>query len=273
MGSVLICGPQTVSMALTKRFKAIGIRSYTVTNSRYLDTNTVIINKDLFNLSAYDIPSVSIAYYFPEISTTSSQTLAQYRRAYLHGLKHLLSVLPSNTKVVLGSSERIYGNQYGATVNENSPLDTLCPVARVLTKAEAMLQLKPNPHTILRLGTIYTDSANLITRIKKQKIGYSQRQHIMNFIHISDLVSACMKLLNHTGTFIVSDYQPTALNTILSLISSKTGLIVSPPRKHIKCSRGIRLSPEKLLSLGFELKHAGFTYNTQHANSTSTNHA
>ena len=132
-----------------------------------------------------------------------------------------------------------------------------------------MLQLKPNPHTILRLGTIYTDSTNLVTRIEKQKIGYSQRQHIMNFIHINDLVSACMKLLNHTGTYIVSDYQPTALNTILSLISSKTGLIVPPPRKRIQCNRGVRLSPAKLLGLGFELKHAGFTYNTQHTKSTS----
>ena len=269
MGSVLICGPQTVSMALTKQFKAIGIRSYTVTNNRYLDTNTVTIKKDLFNLSAHDIPPVSIAYYFPEVSTASKQTLAQYRRAYLHGLNHLLSVLPSSTKIILGSSERIYGNQYGASVDENSPLDTLCPIARVLTEAEAMLQLKPNPHTILRLGTIYTDSTNLIARIKKQKIGYSQRQHIMNFIHISDLVSACMKLLNCTGTYIVSDYQPTALNTILSLISSKTGLIVSPPRKRIQCSRGVKLSPAKLLSLGFEFKHAGFTYSTQHTKSSN----
>ena len=184
MGSVLICGPQMVSMALTKRFKASGIRSYTVTHNNYLDAHTVIIKKDLFSLSSHDIPPVLIAYYFPEIPTTHKQTTSQYRRAYLHGLNHLLSILPPNTKVVLGSSERIYGNQYGTTVDENSPLDTLCPIAQTLTEAEALLQLKPNPNTILRFGTIYTDTTNLITRIKKQKIGYSQRQHMMNFIHI-----------------------------------------------------------------------------------------
>lgn len=265
MGSVLIIGPQKVSMGLTKKFKQLGIRSYTATTENYLDTNTITIKTDIFSLSKSNLPQVSIIYYFPNEPSNRKPDPAQYRKSYFHSLNHLLSIIPSSTKVILGSSDHVYGNQYGATADENTPLNIGASdsIPYTILAAENLLQSSPNPHTILRLGYIYSDGSVFLNKMLKSKIGFSQRQHIVNFIHIDDLVSACITLLAKTGTYIVSDYQPTPLNTVLSMISSKTGIAVCPPRKQIPCTRGIRLSPAKLLSLGFTFKHPSFTFSAQ----------
>ncbi len=259
MGSVLICGPQQVSRALTQQFKSMGVRSYTICHSHYLDPNTVCIAQDLFTLTSKDIPPVSLVYYQPSLPIPS---ITLYRRAYLHGLAHLLSIIPSETKVVFGSSEKVYGDKQGLTVDENTPITSMCPISQTLVSAEKLLSNSKMPHTIIRLGTVYTDHQQLISRIRQQKIGYSQRQNFMNFIHLNDLVRALIQTIHHTGTFVVSDCSPIPLNTVLSLLSSKTGLSVALPRKHIPCSKGVKMSPAKLLALGFDYKHSSFLQST-----------
>ena len=250
MGSVLICGPRQGRAALTKAFKAKGIRCYFITEGHDFDPNGMSIRQDVFKLGASDLPHVDTLYYFPSPDT---HKVSDYRKAYIHTLAHLLSIIPTDAKVVYGSSAKVYGNQWGQVVTEDSPCNLESPYAQAIHMGEALL--KSRRHLILRLGTIYTDLKPLVARIERGKMCYSQRQHYLNYLHLNDLVRSIMHLEHQQGVMIVSDQQPLALNTLLSLLSSRYGVAVHTPRHWIKSFKGVKLSPQKLLEKGFSFQN------------------
>ena len=248
MGSVLVYGPGRVTQPLLKALKAQGIRAYLICDQSTFEPNAFMINKDLFRLKPQDIPHIDTLYYFP---SPEQKTLSAYRKAYIHGLNHLMSIMPKSTKVVYGSSTEVYGDQNGAVVNEDSPLGS-CPYS--LAIAEGEMQLSQFNHLILRIGQDYNTDHPLVKRLKERKICYSQRTHYLNPIHQDDLIAAVLHLSHMVGVYNIADRQPVSLNALLALLSSRTGVIVHTPRKWINCQKGVRQSCVKLLSSGFHFK-------------------
>lgn len=248
MGSVLVYGPGRVTKPLLKALKAQGVRSYLICDQTTFEPNALTINKELFRLRPQDIPHIDTLYYFP---SPERKTLSAYRKAYVHGLNHLMSIIPKSTKVIYGSSAEVYGDQNGAVVDEDSPLGS-CPYA--LAIAEGEMQLSQFSHLILRIGQSYNSEHSLMKRLKERKICYSQRTQYINPIHLDDLIQAVVHLRHTVGVYNIVDRQPVSLNALLALLSSRSGIVVHTPRKWINCKKGVRQSCVKLMSSGFHFK-------------------
>lgn len=251
MASILIYGNKSIVKPFTKALKAQGNQPFTITPHQDYDPNSIHIHKDIFALQQKDLPAVSYAYYFPVLI---NDDLVQYKKSYIHGLCHLLQLLPTSTKVILGSSEKVYDDLLGQTVTENTLIQSDCPKSRVIQTAEKQVINSQHPYTILRMANVYYSITDIEHQIKQQTIGYSQRQHMVNQIHINDCINALLHLAPYQGTYNVTDRGPLPLNTILSLISARSGLVVKSPKRWINRAKGVRLSPAKLLGTGFHFE-------------------
>lgn len=262
MKSVLVIANKEIAQALTSQLKEVGIRTYCLTESNYVDTNTLLLPKDLFSTNKQDLPFISTVIYFPEVD---NQTDISYRKSYLHGLTHLLSIIPKATKIIYGSSTMVYGDQLGQIVTEHTPKNTETPREQALACAEDRLIESGNPFTILRSGQLYSDTLTYNEKIKSNKVHYSQRIQIINHLHIDDLIQAIITTLPYQGVFNITDRQPLPINTLLALMSSKLGVSVKQPKKWIPREKGVRASNTKLLATGFNFKHPTFiSFQSEH---------
>lgn len=249
MGSVLLYGPQSITQPLTRALKSQRIRAYLAHHQHIPHKDCIPLAKPLFSLTAKDIPLIQTLYYFPNLQQPGSQT----RQEVIHGLTHLLSIIPPHVKVIYGSSTDIYGDQGGRRVTEQTAIHAIQPLQHALLMGEA--QAKTHPHLILRMGQVYQHFTALNSRIQQGKMCYSQRRVLLNLIHRTDLLRAIFFLNPHTGTFNITDQQPIALNTLLSLLSGRQGIPIHTPRTWKNHTKGVYASPEKLLSLGFTLQY------------------
>lgn len=129
---------------------------------------------------------------------------ASYRRAYLHGLQHLLSWFAPQSlrRLLFVSSTSVYAQHQGEWVDETSPTQPERFSGRILLEAEGLALQSSQPATVVRLAGLYGPQRTWLMRQVQQ--GYqvaAQPPQYSNRIHIEDAAGLLAFLLerDHQG--------------------------------------------------------------------------
>ncbi|EAR07973.1 hypothetical protein [Reinekea blandensis] len=194
------------------------------------------------------------------LASRGERTLENYRRTYLAPLQRLHESLPQwrhcPSRVLVVSSSRVYGEDAGGIIDDNSQASAGDERAEILLEMEALAQSLPTTVTIARLSGIYGPGRDWLKRRALTAEADSYADKWTNRIHIDDAAAAIVHLLqveSPRSHYIVSDCEPQTLTTMFNLFRKQEGLplfdLSAPPQ------RGKRLSPMALADSGFEWQY------------------
>lgn len=198
------------------------------------------------------------------------QTDAQYKAAYVDGLRHVLATQVNNTQlkhVFFVSSTRVYGQKTDALLDEAVlPIPADFGGERLL-EAEALLQSVPCHVTALRLSGIYGPGRMRMINLAQAPDNWPQQNGWSNRIHRDDAAAFIVFLIQQVlaknvlqPCYIVTDSLPTTQFEVLQWIA--TQLHIPQPKllaaKLLVPSGGKRLSNQLMLATGFKLTYPDY---------------
>ena len=258
MRSALIIGCGYVGTTLGHRLSDLGLHVYGIRRNKGQDQKIQMIAQDIFDCNSSDLPPADLIYY---LISPDHRTPESYARCYVHGLKHLLSILKYRPqKIILSSSTGIHAENDGQVITELTPIDPCNFKIRALHEAETIIRNLPVPHTIARFSGIYGPGRDrILKKILENKFSFSNHQQYSNRIHLNDCVGALIHLIPKDGTYIVSDPNPTPLNTIISWVSTKYGIPITLSHTDAPSRpKGKRCSSTKLIESGYQFQYPSY---------------
>jgi len=155
------------------------------------------------------------------LSVAAGRRGRDYRSVYLAGAENVRRAVVGTPvfRIVYTSSTRVYGQDDGSWVDEESPTEPVDDNGRVLLKAERTLLGGDSGNggagdpcvSVVRLSGIYGPGRDPSARIL-QSAGQerSDGDAYVNLIHLDDIVAALVKLLStrHHGVLNLSDDAP-----------------------------------------------------------------
>ncbi|MBW3657595.1 MAG: SDR family oxidoreductase [Actinobacteria bacterium] len=156
---------------------------------------------------------------------------AAYRAAYVDGLDHVLTALPTAPeRLVFVSSTAVYGQTDGSVVDEDSPTEPSSFSGRVLLEAEARARAAGG--TVLRLAGIYGPGrTRLIDEVRAGEATYPPEDVHTNRIHRDDCAGALAHLLTigtRAPVYVGVDDEPALRREVLTWLAER--LDAPPPR-------------------------------------------
>ncbi len=108
------------------------------------------------------------------------------------------------------STTGVYGDAQGSWVNEESPLGAQNERALARVACETKYKATNTPLAIMRLSGIYGDDKNTLQRLKDSKQSLPEETGPICRIHVDDIVSLTLGLMEQrlTGIFNISDDTP-----------------------------------------------------------------
>ena len=195
-----------------------------------------------------------------------------YRKTYIEGVGNLIRVgagfkpAPTIKRILYISSTSVYGQKNGEWVDENSPVEPEHETGKILLEAEKQVLHSGVPAVIFRLGGIYGAGRNRITFLKQNTEEIAQGQDYINLIHVADIVSGAILLLERGKSgevYLGVDDEPVTRKEYFSEISCLLG--IPPPvfaghkeESFVTGRTNKRCRNEKLKALGFEFKYPSF---------------
>jgi nucleoside-diphosphate-sugar epimerase len=130
--------------------------------------------------------------FFPK---TNGTTAIDYYQGYLTQIMSIYDLFPRAKKVFI-SSTRVYGGQTGQVDEETIP-EPADEQGEIIKKYEDIILSKSNS-TVLRLGGIISEESNYIkSGLIKFSSGEQDNKYI-NAIHIKDVVSLLLKIIENS---------------------------------------------------------------------------
>lgn len=192
---------------------------------------------------------------------------ASYKETYLDTAKLVSTALQKRLKpfyLLYTSSTSVYENLKEEWANEESDLEPSSNNAQILLDAEKIYLNCPVKTCILRLGGIYGPDRELSQRAQRfSNVEMSSNgNEPTNHIHLEDIVSALEFCLNNqpVGIYNLVNNDHPSRRQLYSEICHSLQLPLpqwkSPDR--ITRASGYKVSNEKILRTGFQLKHSSF---------------
>jgi nucleoside-diphosphate-sugar epimerase len=187
-----------------------------------------------------------------------------YREVYLRGAMHLLDAIKNTSvqQIVYTSSTRVYGQNDGSWVDEDSPTEPISEDGKTLVETERLLlegaRSQGVTATVLRLSGIHGPGRDPASRIAQHAgTTRSDGDVFVNLIHIDDIVTAMSALLNieYDGVLNLSDDQPTPRRLFYNTLIARSALAPirwtnpAPPTPRGKRIRNNRAKRELKLNL------------------------
>ena len=190
-----------------------------------------------------------------------------YQLAYQKTAQTLASVLPEVPEVkqlIYTGSFGLYGDQNGATVDENSPVFPSSKNHEILHKTEQILLGAASENLkvcILRLGGIYGPGREIV-KIFSRMFGTAQPgngRYPTAWIHLDDIVGAIEFARKNQleGIYNLVDNSPLTRRELIDLMCEKHGLPnitwdVSQPNNR---PYNVRVSNQKIREAGYQFVH------------------
>lgn len=196
-------------------------------------------------------------------ATPDQRDEANYQKTYLLGLQHLAHALKESgngdARLLFVSSTAVYGADQDGCIDENSPTEPSRFNGRVLLAAERWLLDHWPQARVLRLSGIYGPQRRFL--LEQLQSGAAtvplSDDYWANRIHVHDAARAVIHLLEKNeceGIFIGTDNTPVPIKTLYCDLAQALGVAeptAGPPSPMMGRKR---LSNQKLLSTGFELR-------------------
>ncbi len=194
------------------------------------------------------------------------QSDAEYKAAYVDGLRHVLATQVNNTQlkhVFFVSSTRVYGQNTNDLIDEAVPAEPADFGGERLLEAEALLQTMTCGATVLRLSGIYGPGRLRMIHLAQSPDSWPKMNTWTNRIHRDDAAAFIVFLIAQAmaggvlaDCYIVTDSQPVTQYEVLNWIAEKSG--VEPAKTVPIAEGGKRLANKALLATGFRLQYPDY---------------
>ncbi len=191
-----------------------------------------------------------------------------YRESYFNNVSFLRDLWQKNQmpkKVFLVSSSRVYGQQNGEWVTEDSDTVPTSEQGKILLETERLLLSSEIDTTVVRYSGIYSkDRDYLFRQIHAGNVG---GEHYTNRIHEDDCVGVLVHLANLWSSgesvdpvFLASDCEPTKSAFVKQWIANKLNLkdVPSKEEKNRVKTESKRCNNKKLLATGYKFHYPTF---------------
>ncbi|RZG79251.1 NAD-dependent epimerase/dehydratase family protein [Acinetobacter sp. WCHAc060033] len=181
---------------------------------------------DLSQLKPVDTVYVLLA---PSRNTTLSSVEA-YQQTYVDSVQPIVSALKNHPiqRIIVVSSTRVYGENNGEIINDDSPAIPSDEQGKLLLKMEQLWQQAyPEQCVIVRPTGIYGTSTVRMVKLAETTKSYPNI-HWSNRIHIDDLASFLAHLLHvehPEKSYICTNNNPQPLHEMILKIQRELGLL------------------------------------------------
>ena len=211
--------------------------------------------QDIYALDLSQLDPIDVAYI---LLSPKQSSIEGYQHTYVNSVEPIVAALKQHPiqRVIVVSSTRVYGENQGQRIDDESEIVPSDPQGALLYEMEQLWQTAyPNQCVIVRPTGIYGTSVSRMIKLAKNTQSYPHI-HYSNRIHIDDLARFLANLLHvkhPQGSYIVSNNQPLPLHTIIEWFQQQLAL----PELVLQSDAlsGKRIYATYLQHMGFQFMH------------------
>ena len=256
---ILFIGYGKTSSRVAKQLFQQNHQITTVSRSPKSDDFARHLTQDIDQLDLSQIDPVDAVYVLLAPSRNSAlSSIEAYQQTYVDSVQPIVNALKMHPikRIIVVSSTRVYGENSGEIINDDSLITPKDEQGRLLLKMEQLWQQAyPTQCVIVRPTGIYGASTARMVKLAETTKIYPNI-HWSNRIHIDDLASFLAHLLHvehPEKSYICSNNKPQPLHEMILKIQRELGL----PELVLENEEetGKRIFVERMAGSGFELMH------------------
>jgi len=204
------------------------------------------------------------------IVTPSDYSEAGYRAIYVEGVGHLLAHFARHNgkaKIIYVSSTRVYGQQKGEWIDENSVTEPADARGLVLLEAEQQVLTFGESNTVVRFSGIYGPDSQFMQKLAAQaKPVQFDPPSFTNRVHREDCIASLVFLADKALTgealsshYLVTDDEPAPKWQVVNWLAVRAGL-PSPEKEtcDAQTGQGKRCSNQRIREAGYSFKYRNY---------------
>lgn len=269
MAKMTVIGCGDVGMGLANKLVAEGHDVRGVRRTRQIQPSAIkFVQADVTKaeqIEAIDFNVDQIVY----ILSPEGGDIAAYKAVFETGVDNLLKALKRQQRAVaimFISSTRVYGQQQGECVDENSTTDPTDERGRILLGAENKFLAFNERTTVVRFSGIYGRSNFFINQLKKGARVQKEPPYYTNRIHREDCIGVLKFLITRhlnaesvARIYLASDHNSAEKWEVANYITNKLGLApCSALMLDSDAKRNKRIDNRRLIEAGYEFKFASY---------------
>ncbi|MEJ2899465.1 NAD-dependent epimerase/dehydratase family protein [Acinetobacter sp. NS-4] len=252
---ILFIGYGKTSTRVAKQLFQQGHQITTISQSPKTDVYANHLIQDVHQLNLTQITPIDWVYI---LLSPSQSTVEGYQQTYVDTVApivHALKLHPVQ-RIVVVSSTRVYGENAGECIDDESAIRPVDEQGRLLWKMEQLYQQAfPERCVVIRPTGIYGTSVARMIKLAESTKSYAN-MHWSNRIHIDDLAHFLAQLIHvehPEKSYICSNNQPIALHEIILWFQRQLNLpeLVLQSQKQT----GKRIYVTRMKEMGFQLEH------------------
>lgn len=254
---ILFIGYGKTSQRVAKQLFEQGHQISTISRSAKTDCYASHYRQDVHQLDLTMLPAIDLVY----VALAPAQSdIDAYQQTYVDSVEPIVQALKTHPiqRIIVLSSTRIYGENAGEYIDDETPIMPADTQGHLLRKMELLWQAHyPTQSVIIRPTGIYGTSITRLIKLAQQTVSYPAI-HWSNRIHIADLATflahlADLNLSEIAPSYIVSNNMPLPMHEILLWLQQQLKL----PTLQLSSQQqtGKRIYATRLSQTGFEYQH------------------
>ena len=219
---ILFIGYGKTSRRVAKQLFEQGHQITTISQSPKTDEFATHLIQDVHQLDLAHVAAIDWVYV---LLSPSQSSIEGYQQTYVDSVAPIVAALKQHPiqKIVVVSSTRVYGENKGERIDDESLIQPIDEQGRLLWKMEQLYQHAfPNQCIIIRPTGIYGISVARMIKLAEATQSYLQI-HWSNRIHMDDLARFLAKLIHvehPENSYIVSKLKPLLFHRVKILPNS-----------------------------------------------------
>ncbi|NNP77300.1 NAD(P)-dependent oxidoreductase [Acinetobacter sp. Ac_3412] len=252
---ILFIGYGKTSQRVAKHLFEQGHHISTISRSEKTDCYATHYIQDIHQLDLSKLPPVDMVYV---VLAPAQSGIAAYQQTYLDSVLPIVNALKVHPvqRIVVVSSTRVYGENAGERIDDESLIQPADEQGRILREMELLWQAHyPQQSIIVRPTGIYGTSIARLKKMAEQSLTYPAI-HFSNRIHIDDLAKFLALLVNLSkveASYIISNNTPLPMHEILWWFQQQ--LHVKPLELVSEQHTGKRIYATRLVEIDFKFDH------------------
>jgi nucleoside-diphosphate-sugar epimerase len=252
---ILFIGYGKTSQRVAKQLFQQGHQITTISRSAKPQDFATHLMQDIHQLDLSPLAPVDVVYV---LLSPDSSDVQGYKQTYVDAIPAMLDALKNHPvqKVIVVSSTRVYGEQAGQCIDDDSEPKPVDAQGEILRQMELLWQAGyPEQSIIIRPTGIYGASVARMIKLAQQTKTYP-KIHYSNRIHIEDLARFLAHLIHvehPKKSYIVTNNQPIPLHEVIQWFQQQLGL----PELALESEQlsGKQIYASNMQQLDFELQH------------------
>ncbi|WP_436898331.1 NAD-dependent epimerase/dehydratase family protein [Acinetobacter gyllenbergii] len=252
---ILFIGYGKTSQRVAKHLFEQGHHISTISRSEKTDCYATHYIQDVQHLNLTGLAPIDVVYV---ILAPSQSGIDAYQQTYVDSVAPIVAALKGHAvqRIVIVSSTRVYGENAGERIDDESLIQPADEQGRILREMELLWQAHyPQQSIIVRPTGIYGTSIARLKKLAEQSLTYPAI-HFSNRIHIDDLAKFLAGLINLAkveSSYIVSNNMPLPMHEIVLWFQQQLQL---PSLKLLTQQQtGKRIYASRLSDTGFRFDH------------------